>query len=124
MPCLVEAMINMFNGYFGGGMNTVVFQELRESRGLAYSAWASYQTPYRPADSEFFLTSIISQNDKMTDCIATFNSMNLTNSRELFLYRDVHRTERPKESSSSDSGGSSTHTSSSGTTHGGGGGSF
>ena len=39
-------------------------------------------------------------------------SMNLTNSRELFLYRDVHRTERPKESSSSDSGGSSTHTSS------------
>ena len=51
-------------------------------------------------------------------------SMKLTNSRELFLYRDVHRTERPKESSSSDSGGSSTHTSSSGTTHGGGGGSF
>lgn len=51
-------------------------------------------------------------------------SMNLTNSRELFLYRDVHRTERPKESSSDDSGGSSTHTSSSGTTHGGGGGSF
>ncbi len=51
-------------------------------------------------------------------------SMNLTNSRELFLYRDVHRTERPKESSSRDSGGSSTHTSSSGTTHGGGGGSF
>ena len=70
-----EAMINMFNGYFGGGMNTVVFQELRESRGLAYSAWASYMTPYRPADSEFFLTSIISQNDKMTDCIATFNSI-------------------------------------------------
>lgn len=51
-------------------------------------------------------------------------SMKLTNQRDLFLYRDVHRTERPKESSSSDSGGSSTHTSSSGTTHGGGGGSF
>ena len=60
-------------------------------------------------------------------CAASYEregSMNLTNSRELFLYRDVHRTERPKESSSSDSGGSSTHTSSSGTTHGGGGGSF
>ena len=51
-------------------------------------------------------------------------SMKLTNQRDLFLYRDVHRTERPKESRSSDSGGSSTHTSSSGTTHGGGGGSF
>ena len=51
-------------------------------------------------------------------------SMKMTNQRDLFLYRDVHRTERPKESSSDDSGGSSTHTSSSGTTHGGGGGSF
>ena len=51
-------------------------------------------------------------------------SMKLTNQRDLYLYREVHRTERPKESSSSDSGGSSTHTSSSGTTHGGGGGSF
>ena len=51
-------------------------------------------------------------------------SMKLTNQRDLFLYRDVHRTERPKASSSDDSGGSSTHTSSSGTTHGGGGGSF
>ena len=51
-------------------------------------------------------------------------SMNLTNQRDLFLYRDVQRTERPKETDSGDSGGSSTHTSSSGTTHGGGGCSF
>ena len=51
-------------------------------------------------------------------------SMKLTNQRDLFLYHEVHRTERPKESSSGDSGGSSTHTSSSGSTHGGGGGSF
>ena len=51
-------------------------------------------------------------------------SMRLTNQRDHFLYRDVHRTERPKASDSSDSGGSSTHTSSSGSTHGGGGGSF
>ena len=51
-------------------------------------------------------------------------SMKLTNSRELFLYRDVHRTERVEEKDSDSSGGSSTHTSSSGTTHGGGGGSF
>ncbi len=51
-------------------------------------------------------------------------SMNLTNSRELFLYRDVQRTKRVEEKDSDSSGGSSTHTSSSGTTHGGGGGSF
>ena len=51
-------------------------------------------------------------------------SMNLTNSRELFLYRDVQRTKHVEETGSDSSGGSSTHTSSSGTTHGGGGGSF
>ena len=51
-------------------------------------------------------------------------SMNLTNSRELFLYRDVSRTEQVEAKDSDSSGGSSTHTSSSGTTHGGGGGSF
>ena len=51
-------------------------------------------------------------------------SMNLTNSRELVLYRDVDRTEHVEAKDSDSSGGSSTHTSSSGTTHGGGGGSF
>ncbi len=48
-------------------------------------------------------------------------SLNITQSRDLFLYRTVDRTEKSKDE---DSGGSSTHTSSSGTTHGGGGGSF
>lgn len=48
-------------------------------------------------------------------------SMNITESRDLFLYHTITRTPKPKESSSS---GSSTHTSSSGTTHGGGGGKF
>ena len=50
------------------------------------------------------------------------NSMNITESRDLFLYTQVTRVEKPKETSSSDD--SSTHTSSSGETHGGGGGKF
>lgn len=65
----------MFNQYFGGGMNTVVFQELRESRGLAYSAYASYTEPKRKNHPEDFYTYIISQNDKMPDCIRVFNSI-------------------------------------------------
>ncbi len=65
----------MFNEYFGGGMNTVVFQELRETRGLAYSAYATYNAPSRKDDPEAFFTYIVSQNDKMTDCITVFNSI-------------------------------------------------
>lgn len=47
-------------------------------------------------------------------------SLNITQSRDLFLYRTVDKTEKSKD----DDSGSSTHTSSSGTTHGGGGGKF
>ena len=50
------------------------------------------------------------------------NSMNVTESRDLFLYTQVTRHEKPKQTSGS--GGSGTHTSSSGSTHGGGGGKF
>lgn len=49
------------------------------------------------------------------------DSMNITESRDLFLYHTVTKTAKQNSSSS---GGSSTHKSSSGTTHGGGGGKF
>lgn len=47
-------------------------------------------------------------------------SLDVTETGELFLYRNIHRTKRETSSS----GGSSTHTSSSGRSHGGGGGKF
>lgn len=49
-------------------------------------------------------------------------SLNITDSSDLFLYRTVNRTAKPKDNEGS--GGSSTHTSSSGTTHGGSSGKF
>ena len=39
------AVIALFNEYYGGGMNTIVFQEMREARGLAYNAYAAYVEP-------------------------------------------------------------------------------
>lgn len=68
-------LISLFNEYFGGGMNAIVFQELREARGLAYSASAHYSYPSRKQDKEYFYTQIITQNDKMMDCIKEFNSL-------------------------------------------------
>ena len=56
-------------------MNSIVFQELRESRGLAYSAAARYSAPSRLNHPETFYTYIISQNDKMMDCIKVFNEI-------------------------------------------------
>lgn len=70
-----QPVISLFNEYYGGGMNTVVFQELREARGLAYSAYAEYSTPGYKGEPEYAYTLIISQNDKMMDCIHTFNNI-------------------------------------------------
>ena len=65
----------LFNEYFGGGMNSVVFQELREARALAYSAGALYRRAYYDDQKDFFFTQIISQNDKMMDCVRAFHEI-------------------------------------------------
>lgn len=70
-----EPIVTLFNEYFGGSMNAVVFQELREARGLAYNAWASYVTPSRKEETEFYQQHIISQNDKTADCISVFREI-------------------------------------------------
>ena len=51
-------------------------------------------------------------------------SLNVTVSRELFLYRTLNRTERPRDNGSGSRGGSTTHRSSSGRSYGGRGGKF
>ena len=70
-----QPMVYLFNEYFGTGMNGIVFQELRETRGLAYNASARYTTPSRVGGTESLQANIISQNDKMMDCVKAFNSI-------------------------------------------------
>lgn len=70
-----EPVILAFNEYFGGSMNAIVFQELREARGLAYNAWAGYFRPKHKDDTEYYQQHIISQNDKMAECIRVFKEI-------------------------------------------------
>lgn len=71
----VESDRNIYNEYFGGGMNSIVFQEMRESRALAYSAWADMSKPDYLKYDYTFDTYIATQNDKMLDAINTFNDI-------------------------------------------------
>ena len=65
----------LYNEYFGGGMNAIVFQEMREARGLAYSAWAGLDSP-STADGDFEFTAFIAtQNDKMRTAIEAFDDI-------------------------------------------------
>ena len=69
------ATVALFNEYYGGGMNGIVFQELREARGLAYNAGAYYMRPARKGHKESYFTHIITQNDKMMDCVREFHQI-------------------------------------------------
>ncbi|MBR4926134.1 MAG: insulinase family protein [Prevotella sp.] len=70
-----QGITTLFNEYYGGGMNGIVFQELREARGLAYNAYAIYSRPGRTGETESFFTHIITQNDKMMDCVRQFHEI-------------------------------------------------
>ncbi len=63
----------LFNEYYGGSMGSVVFQELRETRGLAYSAFAGYIAPNHADQKEYAIAYIITQNDKMMDAVRQFH---------------------------------------------------
>lgn len=71
----IEPGRRLYNEYFGGGMNSIVFQEMRESRGLAYSAWAGMDRPSLPKYNYTVSTYIATQNDKLMDAIRTFNDI-------------------------------------------------
>ena len=69
------ATIEVFNNYFGGGMGSVVFQTIRESKALAYSTFASYVSPDK-ADKEYSMIAYVgSQADKMNEAVAGMNEL-------------------------------------------------
>lgn len=70
-----QAIVMLFNEYFNGSMGSVVFQEMRESRALAYSASAQMGLPDYAGDDVNFVYFIVSQNDKLRDCIEAFRTI-------------------------------------------------
>lgn len=70
-----EPIINLYQDYFGGNMSSIVFQEMREARGLAYSANAYFSKPSDLNDTYTFIAFIATQNDKMSDAIDAFEEI-------------------------------------------------
>ena len=71
-----DPAVELFNEYYGGGMNAIVFQEMRESRALAYSASARLSNPAFPEDTWSFRANIASQNDKLRKAVEGFEEIN------------------------------------------------
>ncbi len=67
-----EAMIpllQLYNCYFGDGMSGVVFQDLRESKALAYSVYSRYVQPNKPYKQFYNISYIGSQVDKLPEAM-------------------------------------------------------
>lgn len=60
---------NLFGEYFGSGLSSIVFQEIRESKALAYSAFSSYSIPPRQKESNYLYAFVGTQADKMGTAI-------------------------------------------------------
>lgn len=65
----------LYNEYFGGGMSSVVFQEIRESKALAYSTFSTYSTPAYKRFPFRFYAYIGCQADKMGDAIKAMTTL-------------------------------------------------
>ena len=71
----LSPQIEMYNEYFGGSMNSIVFQEIREKRSLAYSAAAYYVEPSEKGKLNYNMTHIGTQNDKLMDALEAFTEL-------------------------------------------------
>ena len=77
---------NLYNNYFSGGMNAIVFQEMREARGLAYSAYTYLAKGRVPQHPYYFYAFIATQNDKVQQAVEAFDEIieNMPRSEKAF----------------------------------------
>ncbi|WP_051102962.1 M16 family metallopeptidase [Hymenobacter aerophilus] len=61
---------SLYNTYFGGGMGSIVFQELRESQALAYSASSRFANADKLGRSSYNMSYIGAQADKLPEAMA------------------------------------------------------
>ncbi len=60
----------LFNEYFGAGMSSIAFQEIRESKALAYSVYSTYGSASKKTDYNYVFSYIGTQADKLPEAMA------------------------------------------------------
>lgn len=81
-----EPAVRMFNEYFGGGMNSIVFQEIREAQGLAYSVFSSFSQPSKKDKANYLFAYVGTQADKQAEAMNAMMDLinNMPASEEAF----------------------------------------
>tara|TARA_R110002050_G_scaffold300722_2_gene471932 strand:+ start:73568 stop:76456 length:2889 start_codon:yes stop_codon:yes gene_type:complete len=67
--------ISAFNNYFGGDMSSLIFQEIREFRSLAYAAYGRYRMAPLVGKQNVFSAFVGCQSDKTNEAIEVMDSL-------------------------------------------------
>jgi len=70
-----RAVTNAFNEYFGSGMSSLVFQEIREFRSLSYAAYAVYRTPFLKTSPAHLMGYMNTQSDKTLEGMQAMSNL-------------------------------------------------
>jgi predicted Zn-dependent peptidase len=63
------AAARLFNTYFGSGLSSIIFQEIRESKSLAYSAFASYSMASELGNPDYTMAYVGTQANKLEQAV-------------------------------------------------------
>ena len=82
----ITPTVNLFNNYFGGGMGSIVFQTIRESKALAYSTYSYFSLPSKKTDRNSIMAYVGTQADKFNEASTAMNELltTLPKSEQLF----------------------------------------
>lgn len=70
--------LSLWDNYFGGGMSSLMFQDIREFRSLAYTAYGYTTTPslkQHPEAPVAYTTLLSTQSDKTTQALGVLDSL-------------------------------------------------
>lgn len=69
---------SLYNEYYGGGLSSILFQEVREKMGLAYAVNSSFQNPPTAAESHYLFTYVGTQADKLKTTMTQLSQLQTT----------------------------------------------
>lgn len=67
--------VGLFNEYFGGGLSSLVFQEIRESKALAYTAFSFFTQPRTNQEAHYVLSYLGTQADKLKEALEALQDL-------------------------------------------------
>ena len=67
--------VTLFNEYFGGSMSSIVFQEIRESKALAYSVKSRYSMASEKEKPNYIVSYIGTQADKLPEAMEAMENL-------------------------------------------------